>query len=701
MKKVININFQGRVIPIEETAYEMLQNYTASLRNYFATEEGRDEIINDIESRIAELFGETLKKGASCITDTEVNRVMNSIGRPEDFDQADETPNNSSANASAGYQGHTQASPGMSSEQQEPSYSKKRLYRDEEDKILAGVASGLAHYLQLDPAVIRIVFALLAIFGGSGFLIYIILWIVLPSRSLVTNVRKRLYRDPDDRVISGVCGGLAKYFNINPAIPRVFFAAPFIFGIITSIFRSFYDPGLVIIGSFGGGTFILAYIILWIVLPEAHTASEKLEMRGEKVDLNSIRNTVMDDLQGVKGRAEKMGKEVKETAQRFGSEMGERSKDLAAEMGQIARQNRGGIGNALVILVKAFLYLIGGAIAIGLFIALIALLGSGIGVLPLRDFLLQGSYQNLFAWGVLLLFIGVPIVGILVWFVRRLMKVKTNNKYIGYAFTLLWLVGLFCVIGLIASLSRSFSSQVAIRKDTEISQPSGGKLLINMSSSNISYSDNWFDFDGVISADNDSLYLNTVRVNIIQSSDTAYHVHLVKISKGHDRQHAQALAEKIDFPFVQQDSLLYLPETFTVSKNDKWRNQRVLVVIEVPVGKKVRIDEKVEDYEYFSVDFGRRRNWRVDWDRKWEDGEDWITDKDMLMTPEGLEWKGRADEYDGRYPHHKEEEWNEGGEQKIDTPIRPEPPAAPAKPKAAAIKTAAMTGTPLSAMFRL
>ena len=62
MKKVININFQGRVIPIEETAYEILKQYIESLRQFFANEEGKDEIINDIEGRIAELFGEQLKQ---------------------------------------------------------------------------------------------------------------------------------------------------------------------------------------------------------------------------------------------------------------------------------------------------------------------------------------------------------------------------------------------------------------------------------------------------------------------------------------------------------------------------------------------------------------------------------------------------------------------------------------------------------------
>src|SRR5689334_9796307 len=133
MKKIININLSGRVIPIEDTAYESLQRYIESLRRYFANEEGRDEIINDIESRIAELFDTELKKGASCITDTEVAAVVNSMGRPEDFDMdevntgtaAGETTNTASA-----------------SQQAFQSTAPKRLYRDEHNKVLGGVCSG-------------------------------------------------------------------------------------------------------------------------------------------------------------------------------------------------------------------------------------------------------------------------------------------------------------------------------------------------------------------------------------------------------------------------------------------------------------------------------------------------------------------------------------------------------------------------------
>src|SRR5215218_10215196 len=76
MKKIININFQGRVIPIEETAYDILKYYIESLRRYFANEEGRDEIINDIESRIAELFTDRIKKGSACITELDINEII-------------------------------------------------------------------------------------------------------------------------------------------------------------------------------------------------------------------------------------------------------------------------------------------------------------------------------------------------------------------------------------------------------------------------------------------------------------------------------------------------------------------------------------------------------------------------------------------------------------------------------------------------
>ena len=135
MKKIININLSGRVIPIEDSAYEKLQAYIESLRRYFSHEDGRDEIINDIESRIAELMNEKIRKGASSVTDADINEIIASMGRPEDFDAADA--------ADATGQSHQSTQQNTYTERK----AKRRLYRDTSDKFVGGVCSGIAAYL--------------------------------------------------------------------------------------------------------------------------------------------------------------------------------------------------------------------------------------------------------------------------------------------------------------------------------------------------------------------------------------------------------------------------------------------------------------------------------------------------------------------------------------------------------------------------
>ena len=138
MKKVININFQGRILPIEEESYETLKQYIESLRQYFDAEEGRDEIINDIECRIAELCDDRLKKGAVCITEDDMRLIIESIGRPADFEAQD------------GFEATTSASASNANQQQfsDNDENPKRLYRDEQNKVIGGVCAGIANYLK-------------------------------------------------------------------------------------------------------------------------------------------------------------------------------------------------------------------------------------------------------------------------------------------------------------------------------------------------------------------------------------------------------------------------------------------------------------------------------------------------------------------------------------------------------------------------
>ena len=659
MKKVININFQGRVIPIEESAYEILKNYTDSLRRYFANEEGRDEIINDIENRIAELFSEDLKKNpAGCITEAEVQKVIASIGRPEDFDgEAGETTT-----------GSTSSSTYSSTAAAEPAAS---LYRNSNDKILGGVCSGIAQRLKIDPTIVRVIFAIVTFGGfGAGILIYIVLWMILPQRGMQLQTRRRIYRNPDSKVIGGVASGLAAYFNIAVWIPRLIFAFPLVIGILNSIFRNIWFFG----NDFGfphfifngfGGTLFLIYVILWIVIPEAKTASEKLEMRGEKVDLESIKNSVQEELQGVKGRAEKLGAEFGEKAKDWGKEVEEWGKEasrtgsaFSSEVAPSIQRAGSGLGHAIGVLFKAFFLFIAGIIVFGLFIALMGILFSGGMIYGLKDYILSGFWQNLMAFNVIALLLGIPIIAAVVWIIRRIVGARSGNSYLGWIFGSLWTIGIISAVFLMAHVTRQFKRVESSREEVVMNGPANGRLLVDVKPvdgrfySLVWFDDNDNDYDRrhfpALTADEDSMLLNTVRIKLVPSKDSAYHSYLMKFSRGADPVVAEANAEKISFPVEQRDSLLLLPAGFAISKTTKFRNQQVLVVIEVPIGKQIRIDNSTDRYDWFNVNTryrGRNRGFVIDEEEEWRNDFSYDTNTWYTMSSSGLERTNKSTDW--------------------------------------------------------
>jgi phage shock protein PspC (stress-responsive transcriptional regulator) len=650
MKKVININFQGRVIPIEESAYEILQNYTDSLRRYFAREEGRDEIINDIENRIAELFTEDLKKSqAGCVTEADVAKVINSMGKPEEFD-------GEGVGAESGTSG-TAATSSSYTTQDEPRGS---LFRNENDKVLGGVCSGLAHYLKMDPTIVRVLFALVTLGGfGSGIPLYIILWIVLPAKGMQSNMRKRLYRNPDSKVIGGVAGGIAAYFNIAVWIPRVIFAIPLIAGVIGSLFQNiwFFGHGSfpdVVFSGFGG-TLAFIYIVLWIVIPEAKTASEKLEMRGEKVDLESIKNSVQEELQGLKGRAEKFGAEFGEKAKEWGKdvsdlgkEAGDRSRAFSAEVAPAASRAGNGLGHAIGVLFKAFFLFIAGITVFALFVAFTAIIfsGFGLGMYDLKNFFLTGFWQNFLAFNTIFLLFGVPIIAAIVWIIRRMTGSRSNSSYLGWVFGSLWTIGIISATFLAAMVTREFKRVESVQEDVAITNPANGRLHVDvMPAEGKFYNLSWFDDDSddipfMISAEEDSLLMNTVKVKIDKSDDSNFHAYIVKFARASSPVNAEVYAEKIEFPISQKDSTLFLSSGFAITKDTKFRNQQVLVVVEVPVGKQINLDNRINDFDWFTVSTNKRnrnRDVRIDWEDEWDRGYGYKTDIWYTMTPSGLE----------------------------------------------------------------
>ena len=652
MKKIININFHGRVIPIEETAFELLKQYIESLRKYFASEEGRDEIINDIENRFAELFSERLQKNSTCITDDDVNSIIISMGRPEDLEQ-EEFSNTGSSGSATNQERYSQ--------QQSAPSEPRRLYRSENDKILGGVCSGLANYLRIDPAIVRIIFALISFGGfGSGIIIYIIMWIVVPSRTLETNIRKRLYRNPDNRVIGGVASGLAAYLHWDVWIPRLIFALPLILGILTSIFRNEwfdFDFAPVFVTGGLGGALLVSYIVLWIVLPEAVSASEKLEMRGEKIDLESIKNSIKSDLEGFKGRAKDMGTEMKERAQQFGKEVKQVSQNFATEAGPAVRKTGSGNGHAIGVLFKAFFLFIAGVISFALISVLIGLLFSGVGIMPFRNYLLGKNLQNFFALLSLVLFFCIPVIALLTWLIRRIMGVRSRNNYLGYIFGTLWVIGLFSVFTFVAMMLSNFRTRASVQDVINLSQPSGGKLIVKAEQGKVSYyGSDWFGFnwdnDGPFySLNEDSVMMTTVRVNLTKSPDSAYHLIRIRFSRGNNPEIAKGLAGMIQFDTHQSDSILYLPQGFAITPEEKFRNQQVLIVVQIPVGRKILVDRNVDDYHWFNIEVNhRQRGWNIDWDGDWDDTFSWNSNVEYVMTETGLKRNDSGENIEKKRP---------------------------------------------------
>jgi phage shock protein PspC (stress-responsive transcriptional regulator) len=489
-----------------------------------------------------------------------------------------------------------------------------------------------------------------------GFLIYILLWIILPSRDLDSYVGKRLYRNPDDRIIGGVAGGLAAYFHrYNAWTIRLIFAAPLIlnifFGIINGIFSPWayhFRPVDVAFIPLTG-TFIITYIILWIVLPEAKSAFEKMEMRGEKVDVNSIWQNVQGNMSDIKTKAGAWGEEAMTSAQQFGKRTKEfastRGKTFAAEVRQTARPVASGIGHAIGVIFKAFFLFIAGTIAFALFIVVLVFIMSGVAE-PFKDFLLEGFWQTASLWGVLLLFLAVPLIAIITWIVRRAMKVRSQNRYLGWVFGGLWFLG-WVSLGILISTSLATVRRYD-KVEESVSVPTGfNKLVVRVNEPGIRYSGSldWLDTDGEgFDITEDSLHYSNVKLNVEKSEDSFYHVVLLKYSRGRNKLEARQKAERIVYHVSSLDSNLNLGNGISIAKAQKFRGQQVLVEIKVPVGKRIHFDETVrEKLHPLNVKMSDRRRWNRnrwngdDWNMDWDEWNafNWDSNVDYVMKENG------------------------------------------------------------------
>ena len=629
MKKTISINISGVIFHIEEDGYEKLKGYLSSIQQYFSTYEDSQEIVTDIENRIAEKLLKTLKgdektPARQAVTIDDVNGIMASMGTIADFEAVDNEdilvasgsraktgtppptgqprPNAPGAGADdegknpdgtnrsykrGSYEYEYKYDPTTGKAQTSYSYGGRKLARDLRHKTLGGVAAGLAHYFRIDPVWMRVLIVGLVIgfpalgsginhgegegffgsLGGATVILYILLWIFLPGVTTLEEEKgvKKFYRNPDGKVLGGVASGLAVYFGLDTGIVR--------FALVASVFL------------FGFG--ILGYIVLWMVAPEARTLTQKMEMAGQPITLSNIEHSVKSNLN------------ISETAPEggFTQLLLFPFRAIAAIFQAIGRLLGGtlsGLGSVIRILFGLTLLCTG----VGFMITCIVFLGLGIGIIngahigpgdsPVWTSLLRedGNFLALVAgFGVgFLPSLGLALTGLLVMTRKILINSSTGLSLLGA-----WVI---CgvILGITIPQTISEFSRNGTAETTQVVNPMGTPTFVMI---------NQTDDDGF-------------RPNIDIQGYSGNEIKIVTVAsaRGRSRKNAQAQAQLIQYKPVVKDSLVQLSREFLLPDNAKFRGQSLSVTVFIPYNKPFRLSDdaahfirnRFDDKEFDNID---------------------------------------------------------------------------------------------------
>ncbi len=503
MNKTVNINLANSLFHIDDTAYDKLRRYLESIKRSFSGTAGSDEIIADIEARIAELFLEKMENERQVITQKEVDEVIAVMGQPEDY-MIDEDI----------FEDEPKASQRTTSQ----SSRVKKLYRDMEQKYIGGVCAGLEYYLGFDALWIRILFVVLAIFG-SGF-------------------------------------------------------------------------GLI------------AYIILWILVPEANSTAQKLDMTGKPVNISNIERKVKEGFDDVADKVksvdyEKVGNQVKSGSKTFFDTIGDIFMFLFKVFGKF-------IGILLI--------LIGAATLIALFVGLFT-----VGVIDVVHFPGVDLYDIVNTTGVpvwvvsLLTFFAV---GIPFFFLLYLgLKILVNNlKSIGniakFSLLGLWLVclGILIALGIRQAAAHAFTGTTTINKEFYVADTENVLTLKMRSTEDIDLSQR-YSFNNVKMVYNEGgaalLYSQDVRFDIKKSKDSLIAIKIRKDADGSSFESAKETATAINYGYTVDGNEIILDDYLTTETKNKMRDQEVRIAVYIPEGMSIRFDENVD----------RSLGWRTKTDR--------------------------------------------------------------------------------------
>ena len=524
MKKTLTVNLGGLVFNIDDNAFVILRNYLDTIKGYFDTSEGRDEIMTDIESRIAEMLQEKMHGGKEVVNATDINEVITVMGQPEDYitEDMDDEPIRSSSQSQGQQNTNYQNNTGT-----------RRLFRDTESSVVGGVCSGTGYYFGIEPIWIRLAFVLAVIFAGTG---------------------------------------------------------------------------------------LLFYIILWIIIPEARTPSEKLAMRGEPVTFDNIGKTVEEELKNVKKKLNNLDGNHSASIQEGASRAG------------------GFILSVFKFAIKAIGKLLGFIfIILGIIVLISVFFGT---LIPINVMFLDSmEFTNLVFvtgsdfWLTIVggsLLIGIPFLALIMAGFILLFNARMP-KYTGMVMAIGWVIGL--ILTIIATVGTGFDfskessvstvSTLVTESDTLYFEILDSKNLVPRSNSNNRIHD-FFE------TRNGELITNGVNVDVVMTKSTLPEIEIIKTARGNSYDKADERADQLEFSVLNDSNIIKLDPYLTISQNDKWRDQEVKVVLYLPLGKTIFIPKS---YKYLLDDV---KNYHDTYDARMVE-QYWTMTDSGLVSPQILE----------------------------------------------------------------
>lgn len=566
MKKTISINISGVIFHIEEDGYDKLKNYLTTVQQYFSTYEDSQEIVTDIENRIAEKLLAKLKAAdKQAVSLEDVNELTAAMGTVADFEAVEEEEvlvtsggRNSATGAgqgakSRGFQETTgnpvPQAPGTTLEP-------RRLVRDLRRKTLGGVCAGLAHYFNMDVVWVRLIFLVLFLalppigegFGagvsGFTFIVYIAMWIALPGVMTIEDDKtvKKFYRNPEDKVLGGVASGIAAYFGVDTGIIRFLFVLGIVF--------------------FGVG--FLLYLVLWIIAPQANTLTEKMEMQGQPITLTNIENSIKQNLNINEAPSNES------TLTRILLFPFRAISTIIGGLGNVL----GPLLNGVIAVIRVFAGVMMLVVGFALMIACLAVLGAFIGfesgahfgdipVEMIRADITAPMVLAAFLVGALPAF-GLAILGVMLIMMRGVLSSRTALTLAG-----VWLVSLVVFAGTTMPLISSFQRRGAVEETKVLNVPA---TIPTFAMNEVENDNNW-------------------RPSIEMKGYDGATINLVQYfrAQGRTRSEAQTNARQIKYVYTVKDSTVRFDETLELAPKARFRGQDLDMDLLIPYEKPFRM----------------------------------------------------------------------------------------------------------------